>query len=85
MQVIQDGDNCYSWIGRMGNGPQKMSLPRKCNDFGTFVHEMLHALGYIHEHNRFDRDNYVTINLNNISPEPYIINQFQVDRNRLTS
>ena len=28
----------------------------------------MHTLGFFHEHSRYDRDNYVTVNWNNIQP-----------------
>lgn len=33
---------------------------------GNIVHEILHALGFHHEHTRKDRDQYVTVLSNNI-------------------
>ena len=37
--------------------------------YGTVVHEFLHGLGFGHEHQRYDRDSYVTINTANINPQ----------------
>ena len=32
------------------------------------VHELLHTLGFVHEHTRPDRDNFVEVNMDNIKP-----------------
>jgi hypothetical protein len=48
---------------------QRLNLQRNgCIFHGTTVHELLHALGFEHQHSATDRDNYVTINWNNIQP-----------------
>ncbi|XP_042875326.1 uncharacterized protein LOC122255359 [Penaeus japonicus] len=67
--IIYDRDKCYSHIGRVG-GPQPLSLGFFCVrwwDQGTIYHELLHSLGFFHEHNRPDRDSYVEILWDNIS------------------
>jgi len=37
-----------------------------CINRGVIAHELFHALGVDHEQSRSDRDNFVTINWNNI-------------------
>ncbi len=81
VNVISDA-GCYSYVGRIGNA-QQMSLPRPCAVLGTFVHEMLHAVGFSHEQSRYDRDNYVTIRWNNIRPETF--NNFRLKPMQLAS
>lgn len=56
---------CYSMIGRQG-GVQDLGLASNCGN-GAAVHEIGHAVGFYHEQSRNDRDNYLTINWDNIS------------------
>ena len=52
---------CCSYIGYIGCGKQGLSLSNACIDQGTVVHEILHTMGFFHEHSRPDRDQYVRI------------------------
>ncbi|BES97504.1 metalloendopeptidase activity [Nesidiocoris tenuis] len=59
---------CWSSVGRVGNGEQKLSLGHRCWYLGIVVHELGHAIGFWHEMNRPDRDNWIYIFWNNILP-----------------
>lgn len=60
-------DECSSSIGRTG-GKQTIYLGIHCLVLGTFLHESMHALGFIHEHSRPDRDEYLKVKYENIKP-----------------
>ncbi|GFT49585.1 zinc metalloproteinase nas-8 [Nephila pilipes] len=61
-----NGNGCYSNLGRVG-GQQSISLSADgCLTEGTILHEMSHSIGFIHEHNRPDRDQYLRILTENI-------------------
>ncbi|KAE8606504.1 hypothetical protein XENTR_v10010760 [Xenopus tropicalis] len=66
--AITSGDGCWSYMGRQG-GAQVVSVQKTyCTSEGTTMHELNHALGFVHEHSRSDRDNYVDIMYQYISP-----------------
>lgn len=69
--LISRGEACASEVGRQ-NGPerrgrrdQSMKVGEHCS-VGNLVHEFLHVLGFLHMHTAEKRDDFVTINWNNI-------------------
>ncbi|XP_065060918.1 zinc metalloproteinase nas-4-like [Rhopilema esculentum] len=64
--IVDEG--CYSTgVGKNAEGGvQYVSIGDGCNYIGTVIHEMMHAIGFFHEHTRLDRDQFVTINWQNI-------------------
>ncbi|XP_038576302.1 low choriolytic enzyme [Micropterus salmoides] len=63
---IQPKSGCWSYLGARG-GRQTVSLQSPdCLRTGVISHEFMHALGFVHEQSRFDRDKYVTIMWPNI-------------------
>lgn len=63
--VISKIDGCYADFARVG-GKQQVSLSDECVDYPTVIHELMHVIGFIHEHQRDDRDGYVRIVWENI-------------------
>ncbi|OAF98777.1 zincin [Paraphaeosphaeria sporulosa] len=55
---------CFSPIGKQWGG--QMMLDDSCGGAGTYTHELGHTLGLLHEHQRPDRDDYVTIHCENV-------------------
>ncbi|XP_029301233.1 zinc metalloproteinase nas-4 isoform X2 [Cottoperca gobio] len=55
---------CASYVGFMG-GVQTVFIAPECI-VGNIAHELIHALGFHHEHTRTDREDYVTVLQENI-------------------
>ncbi|KAE8296622.1 High choriolytic enzyme 1 [Larimichthys crocea] len=65
---IKPLNGCWSYLGRLGNA-QDLSLDRSgCVYHHTVQHEVLHALGFHHEQKRSDRDQYIRVVLENVTP-----------------
>lgn len=60
-----DGTNgCNSYVGMIG-GVQHINMGGCKTSIGGIIHEIMHAIGFRHEHQRNDRDDYIIINYDN--------------------
>ncbi|XP_034486998.1 zinc metalloproteinase nas-4 [Drosophila innubila] len=69
ISIVNGKTGCWSSIGRLG-GRQEVNLqsPNCLRTYGTPIHELMHALGFLHEQNRHERDAYVKVLSENIKP-----------------
>jgi hypothetical protein len=58
---------CKSYVGNVG-GKQPLWIPPNCSS-DDIAHEILHALGFVHEQNRTDRDKYIFMYPDNIEEQ----------------
>ena len=63
-----NGVGCDSFVGKLNmERSQIVNLDRTmCLNKAIILHTLLHALGFDHEHNRPDRDDWVEFNFKNI-------------------
>ena len=68
--VVTNNPNLSGGLSSVGmiGGPQLIQIGTNSWNEQTLVHEIGHALGLVHEHQRSDRDSYVYINTNNVAP-----------------
>src|SRR5690554_3642273 len=64
---------CSSPVGKVG-GAQRIRLANYCSTTQqaaqkTIMHELMHSLGFYHEHSRNDRDSWVIIHYDNIKDD----------------
>ena len=75
-----DDTTCWSYLGNIRkSGGQEIQLSGWCLDQDVFEHEVSHAMGFIHEQSRGDRDLFVEILYDNIIIDAY--SQFDISSN----
>lgn len=69
LQIGEFGGGCWSYVGRIEEEfqPQQVNIGTNCIFSSTVQHEMMHALGFLHEQARADRDDYVVVHWDNIA------------------
>lgn len=60
-------EHCFSALGQQG-GVQKVILRPSCYE-REIAHEVMHTLGFLHEQNRKDRDQYLKVHWDNIQED----------------
>lgn len=67
ISIVNTNTGCWSSVGRIG-GKQELNLqsPSCTSRVGTPIHELMHAAGFLHEQNRAERDDFVSIAWQNI-------------------
>ena len=65
----QYDSGCWSSLGYTNPSTfQSINLGDNCVTRGTTQHEMMHAVGFLHEQSRPDRDDYIDVLFDNIIP-----------------
>lgn len=53
---------CIAPVGFQNSGPQDILIYEpECGFYSYFLHQLIQSLGSIHEHQRSDRDEYITV------------------------
>jgi hypothetical protein len=65
--ITRKQSGCFSGLGK-NRGKNQINLGNGCFSLAIVIHEMMHRIGFIHEHSRPDRDRYVHVFYQNIEP-----------------
>ncbi|ELT97502.1 hypothetical protein CAPTEDRAFT_221461 [Capitella teleta] len=67
IRVTRASKGCYSFLGKVFSRGQPLNLASSCFlRFGVPLHEIGHTLGFYHEHQRADRDEWIDLLEDNI-------------------
>lgn len=85
MCVLKTSWSCYTLgLGYYkGYGAHSVNFSPACyaSQTGTVMHELMHRVGFHHEHTRPDRDNYINIIWSNIDASAYFVQLSLVEKN----
>lgn len=68
INIIPTSNSAICGSSALGRTGGKQDLALRCFTRRTIIHELMHALGFLHEQMRADRDQYVTIHWSNVDP-----------------
>ncbi|KFB40764.1 AGAP001931-PA-like protein [Anopheles sinensis] len=72
------GQGCWADTGRQEKALTYMNLAQNCTmRIGTILHELMHVLGFLHQHTRPDRDLHLCVHYENILPQPVALYNYE--------
>uniref|UniRef100_A0A182MVX6 Metalloendopeptidase n=1 Tax=Anopheles culicifacies TaxID=139723 RepID=A0A182MVX6_9DIPT len=75
------GIGCWADTGRQPKGLAYMNLSKQCTKHpGTILHELMHVIGFLHQHTRPDRDQHVCVLYGNIIDHPVALYNYEIVR-----
>jgi len=66
LKIQNDQSGCNSYVGMRNICPQPVSMLPMCFTHSTIIHELGHAIGLLHTHQRSDRDEYINVHFENV-------------------
>ncbi|KAK0401945.1 hypothetical protein QR680_016061 [Steinernema hermaphroditum] len=80
--LFHSRSGCGSRVGRNSDVHlQAISIGPKCHQISAVTHEIAHALGFIHEQQRCDRNDYIKVDIDNVIETERKMNYDQYSRN----
>ncbi|ALC39805.1 maker524 [Drosophila busckii] len=84
INITNDKHGCFAHVGYLGKvqefNIEYAPLGKRCFRLGTIVHEMLHSLGFYHQHASAGRDAYIRIIDRNI--KKHLMDNFKKQSNK---
>ncbi|XP_055919047.1 seminal metalloprotease 1-like [Eupeodes corollae] len=72
INITAEDTGCHSQVGYLQKvqrmNLQKFPIDEGCFRMGSILHEFLHTLGFYHQQSASDRDDYITVVVENITP-----------------
>ncbi|XP_062555721.1 astacin-like metalloprotease toxin 2 [Armigeres subalbatus] len=78
VRITSESSGCWADTGRSDSVSHLNLGPGCFESKGTTLHELMHTLGFLHQHTRPDRDQYVQIMYQNIIQSPEVLFNFEI-------
>ncbi|XP_058819644.1 seminal metalloprotease 1-like [Topomyia yanbarensis] len=78
VEITSELSGCWSDTGRHSQITQLNLGPECYASVGTPLHELMHTLGFLHQHTRPDRDQYIHVLYENVIQRPEYLFNFEI-------
>ncbi|XP_055644268.1 astacin-like metalloprotease toxin 2 [Toxorhynchites rutilus septentrionalis] len=78
IEITSEDSGCWADTGYQSQKTQVNFGPTCLASLATPLHELMHTLGFLHQHTRPDRDQYIEILYENVIQRPEILFNFEI-------